>query len=150
MGNWTPEQERLFDPILADLERSWIDDGDVGAVAEAITLCGWNGLRLPEWCVEPTIRGLELFAGQGRGKGHSTRASELVQLYKDRQRHALVSLHRDLDLAAGKEPDMVAIYTEVAAVLGRFEKDDWRLQNVNWETVQASYLKIKNQAKLPF
>lgn len=146
MGSWTPEEEAMFTPILADLERRWIDDGDVGAVAEAISWCGYNGLRLPEWCVEPAICGLGLFAHKGKGKGYSTRASELVQLQKERHRYALVSLHRDFDLAAGKVPDMVAIYKEVAAVLGRFEKGDWRLQNVNWETVQASYLKLKNQA----
>ncbi|MGX1107835.1 MULTISPECIES: hypothetical protein [Bradyrhizobium] len=125
-----------FKPLLERYREEW-EAGDTRSLAEAVALCGWNGLPLPEWCVEPVIAGLELFATHG-GQGRSQSPASRLKAKQDHQlRYALVELELNCADASGKRPTLVQAYAAVAERL--------RGQNITARTVKASHDLIKKQ-----
>jgi hypothetical protein len=93
--------ERWAEGLLLKCETAWKERRDIEALGEAVALCGWNSLPLPEWSVDPILSGLALLNEHGgRGRGQSLR-TKLEERQKHERRHAFVSWLRKHGASGG-------------------------------------------------
>jgi hypothetical protein len=84
-----------FAELLEEYRQRWIED-DYHALSEAVLLCHWNAVAMPEWMAEALLEELEASfseigpraRGLGRGRRDRLRRREIQQ-----QRAAAAALH---------------------------------------------------------
>lgn len=129
-----------MDALVAGHERKFKEDGDVQSLADAVALCGWNGLVLPDWCVAPIVEALDLYNQRsGRGRGQSPGA-KFANAQMHKQRHAMVDFALIFPGSNGKTPTLDEACESVAKRLGKS-------QSVTARTVKASYNRIERTRK---
>src|SRR5690606_23484562 len=116
----------------------WEETGDPGTVAQAVALCGWNAWPLPEWCVQPAVDALRVYAEKGQGRGRSAAPAKRSAARKaDLFRHDLVEWLCEHGNNEGMT--LGAACEEAAKIL----KDS----NVTPRAIKASYYKVARTLK---
>ncbi|RWA73411.1 MAG: hypothetical protein EOQ28_14810 [Mesorhizobium sp.] len=137
MRNWTLREREMMDSMLECYRQRWTDDGDVGAIGEAVAFCGLNSYPLPEWCVEPVWGALAVFNETG-ARGQGTPRSRLTDLQKARQRHGLVKLYMQLRRKPNGKPITLQAACEQVA-------NQLKHHNVTARAVLESYRQIEKE-----
>ena len=132
----SPHARKQWETVLAGYERKFKEESDVQSLANAVAVCGWNGLVLPEWCVAPVGEALDLYNQRGgRGRGQSPK-NKLADAQKHKHRHAMVDFYLLFPGPDGRSPTLEKAFEHVASKL-----------HVSAYTVEKSYRKIESTRK---
>lgn len=131
-----------MESMLEEYRVRWEKDGDLSAVAHAVSFCGSNNLPLPIWCVEPVLKGLVLYDEHGgKGRAQSLRG-KLETRTTHETRHDLVKMVRGSPMEFCGKPkvslDRAFDYVATTLLKGK---------NITARTVKASYMQIEKQTK---
>ena len=132
----------LMESMLEEHRTRWLGGGDLSAVAETVFICGHNTFPLPDWCVEPVLKGLELYNEHGgKGRAQSPRG-KLEMRTAHETRHDLVKMVHDnpMEFCGERKVSLDRAFEYVATTL-------LKGKCITARTVKASYMQIERQTK---